>query len=84
MARNNAVVAGAHANPWNYASATGGIVNTTTAVTIKAAAGATLSAATTFTLRAKDIDSTNGVLKATGSATSGNNLVTSISWIRLA
>lgn len=34
------IIAGSHPNRWSYAAATSGIVNTTTAVTIKAAAGA--------------------------------------------
>lgn len=53
-------------------------------VTIPLVAVVTLSAATTFTLRARDQTTNSGVFMTTGVASGVSNKATSITWVRLA
>lgn len=65
------------------ANSLGQSINAGSRMTVTICAVATLSGATTFTLRAKDLGSTSGVLKTSDSASGIANRATSITAVRL-
>lgn len=68
----------------NYIADTSALVAAGLTLAITVSAVVTLTGATTFTLRAKDLNNTTGTLKTTGAASGVANKATSITAVRLA